>query len=178
MSIKSKCNICHNCKSDCGCKDDVLITQSNCEVSCYNPEKCSEVFSANCIIWDRDTLVDLGITKGMNVGDILERIIGVILNPNCNTPGEPCLAVVGFQSLSVAQTTATVYWSAEPSANQYQVQYKLATSPSFIGNPVTTNTFDSIGPLLPNTQYHIRIKTQCDNSISCYSDTILIKTKP
>jgi len=176
--MSQNCNKCKKCKSDCGYKDDVLKTSSVCPGGdCYDPEKCPETFSTNCIVWDRDTIADLGITKGMNLGDIIQRLIGVITNSGCNYPTDPCSSVIGFQSLSVAKTTATVVWTGFDSATGFQVEYRLTTSPAWLGNPETTNTYDSIGPLLPNTEYYIRIKSICGDQF-CYSTTILIKTKP
>ena len=60
----------------------------------------------------------------------------------------------------------------------YQVEYKKAVDPGWLAMPILANTVftETIGGLLPNTAYHIRVKSTC--TTTCYSLTILTTTKP
>ena len=174
----SDCHKCAKCESDCGCGNDVLLTPNNCpsNLDCPNPEKCPETFSANCVVWTADTIADLGIIKGMKLSDAIQRLIGAIVNPGCNYPTDPCSSVVGFYSTNVAKTTASFKWGEVIGATGYQVEYRLTSSPSWLANPQTTNLYDTIGTLLANSDYYVRVKTICGVNV-CYSLTLLIKTK-
>lgn len=164
----------------CGCADNVLTTKSLCPTeypSCFNPEKCSETFSSDCVIYTGDTIVNLDIQKGAKLSDVLQKLVGAIVNPGCNFPTSPCLAVVGFYSNAIAQTTASFSWGSVVPAIGYQIQYRQPSVAVWSINPSTTNTYDNIGPLLPNTEYYVRVSSNCGAN-SCYSSTLLIKTKP
>lgn len=176
MSI-TNCNKCNKCKSTCGCKDDVLTTSLSCTFPpCDNPEKCSETFSTDCIIYDGAEIADAGIPKGANLTAIIQKLIGMIVNPGCNIPGGPCLSAIGFTQIYTSQTTAKFGWGEVIGATSYGVEYKKPTDPSWTVNPSVTTTFDTIGLLTSNTQYFVRVRTNCGSN-SCYSDTLLIQTQ-
>ncbi len=121
-------------------------------------------------------------------------IAGDVLTPDTTFVGTPtlaasltvstdvCGAVVGLRSLSVTTNTIELGWLPQGAATEYQVEYKLATALSWtLVTPVTPTVgamieTQTIGSLLPNTEYHFRVDTTC-HSGSCYSVTISVTTK-
>jgi hypothetical protein len=92
----------------------------------------------------------------------------------------PCRSVLGLHSTSITSSVIKLAWLADSTAVSYQTEYKEATSASWLLNPAiapNANPVDTIGGLLPNTDYHVRINNICSGG-ACYSVTILIKTKP
>lgn len=167
------------CTKTCGCADDVTDMPLVCSQSlpaCVDPEECGETFSMGCVIYRGDTIANLGITKGMKMTDVLQILILAITNAGCVYPTSPCLSVIGFHSTAIAQTTATFVWNAVVGATNYQIQYRKPSSATWIANPTTTNTTDSIGPLTANTEYYVRVVTNCGAN-SCNSVTETITTK-
>ena len=162
----------------CGCGDNIFTSKSACDTPpvCFNPEPCSETFSSECIVYTGDNIADLGIIKGARLTDVVQILINAIVNPGCTFPTSPCLSVVGLKSTIVTSTTATFVWTPITGAINYQVEYKLIASPTWTVNISTTNSYDSIGGFTPNTQYYVRVSTNCGAN-SCYSLTLLITTK-
>lgn len=162
----------------CGCGDNVFTTKSACDAppACFNPEQCSETFSSECIVYTGDNITDLGIIKGARLTDVLQILINAIVNPGCTFPTAPCLSVVGFKSTIINSTTATFVWTPITGAINYQIEYKVFGTVSWTVNAYVTTSFDSIGGLTPNTQYDVRVSTNCGAN-SCYSLTLLITTK-
>lgn len=182
--LHRKCCGCDKpCNPPCECTDNVFAMKPYCAVvpECFNPEKCSETFATDCIVYTGDSIADLGIIKGARLTDVIQIVIGAITNPGCTLPSASplCLSVVGLGSTVITQTSATFVWTPIIGATMYQLEYKVANplSPTFILNPSTVNSYDTIGGLQPNTQYYVRAKTMCGAN-SCYSLTLLITTKP
>lgn len=166
------------CKDTCGCKSDILSLRPICSSpECADPEKCSEIFSTDCIVYTGDTILDLGIPKGTRLSDVLQILMNHAVNPGCASPNSPCMSVVGFHSVNITQTTAKFAWAALIGTLTYQVQYRPVTSNVWLFNPATAVSFDTIGGLLPNTQYYVKVNTLCGLN-SCFSLTLLITTKP
>lgn len=92
----------------------------------------------------------------------------------------PCRSTLGLHSTAITSSTVALAWLPDPSAvNGYQVEYKLATATSWTLSPAVAqavNPIDTIGGLLPDTDYHIRVNTRCASG-GCYSVTILVRTK-
>ena len=170
------------CKSKkCGCEDKGLTTPTPCihdTFECPNPDPCSETFSSCCVIYDKDTIVDTGINKGASMCDIIQILSLWATNPLCMDPNAVCKSVLSLFSTIISPTTITVGWAPNGVPASYQLEYKKAVDVSWLANPVLANTVftDTIGGLLPNTAYHIRIKSTC--TTNCYSVTILTTTKP
>ncbi len=174
----SNCTKCNKCKTTCGCTDDVLNMSLFCEFpECPNPEKCSETFSTDCIIYTGDEIQDAGIPKGVTLTTFLQKLVGIVTNPGCNLPGGTCLSVVGFNSITIAKTTAKFGWGAVVGSTNYILEYKEHGTPTWSSNPAVTTTYDTIGPLLPDTSYDVRVITNCSGNY-CYSSTLLITTQP
>lgn len=163
----------------CNCSGDYLSSSPFCGVipACANPEKCSETFSTDCIVFTGDSVVDLGIPNGTRLTTLLQLLMKAIVDPGCVLPTAPCLSVLGFASTAISATTASFSWGQVGGTVNYQLQYALAgPMPTWIMNPVTSNTFDTIGGLTPNTQYYVKVSTNCSAN-SCFSLTLLINTK-
>ncbi len=180
MSTDKKCG--HSVP--CGCEDTPLTTGTPCETGtpdCPAPDPCPETFCDECLVHCTDTIVDSGIQQGERLDVILQRLTLWILNPGCVTPGASCQSALGLKSTSISTSTIAVQWLPVSTATGYTVEYKQASAVTWILNPVkipSANPIetDSIGGLLPNTEYHIRVNTTCASG-SCYSVIILVKTK-
>lgn len=175
-----------NCKhtSPCGCADKGLTTNPPCAVNtpeCPNPDPCSETFSDECILHSGDTIVDLDIKKGDRLSDILQKMTLLLTNSACILPGAVCQSPVGFGSTAIYTSSVKLAWDATPNATSYQVEYKTVAALTWtLNTPVAQSTFptDTIGGLLPNTEYHIRVRAICGiEPTTCPSVTILVKTK-
>lgn len=173
--IKRNCG----CKLPCGCGDHVLTTPPACGTGnpdCVNPEKCSETFSSECAIYMGDTIANLNIYKGDRLTTVVQKLAQALLNPGCAMPTSPCTGVVGFGSYIITQGTIALSWLAAPSAITYQVEYRAITSAIWLLNPAVAGLTDTIAGLLPNTDYYVRVNSQC-NGFSCYSLVLQITTK-
>lgn len=175
------------CKTKkCGCEDQGLRTPTPCihdTFNCPNPDPCAETFSACCVTFDKDSIVDVGFNQGDSMCVILQKIALFLTNPNCVNPNADCKSVVGLGSMVISPTTIKLGWSPNGIPLNYQVEYKVATATTWIFNPTVANTIftDTIGGLLPNTAYHIRVNSLCSlvsKPSTCYSVTILVTTKP
>ena len=171
-----------NCKTKkCGCLDTGLTTPTPCihdTVECPDPNPCSETFSDQCIIHNGDTIVDLDLQQGDSMDTILQKLTLWLTNPGCIDPGSQCKAVLGLHSITVTPSTIKIGWTSEGTPLSFQVEYKLASALSWTLNPALpiTSVIDTIGNLTPNSDYHIRVNAVCAAG-SCYSVTILVKTK-
>jgi len=90
-----------------------------------------------------------------------------------------CKSVLGLYSTGVTTSTIALSWLTEISSLQYQVEYKLASATSWTLNPIVLPMLypiDTIGGLLADNDYHIRINSTCALG-TCYSVTILVRTK-
>jgi len=168
-------------KLPCGCDDHALGTPPPCEtgtVTCPNPDPCAETFSAACVVYTGDSIVDLGINRGDRLDSILQRIGLWLTNPGCITPGSSCLAVLDLHSTLIGSSSVVLAWSAVSTAINYTVEYKQASALSWILNPTlgpVAFPVDTIAGLLSNTEYDIRVNAGCAMG-SCYSLTIRVKT--
>lgn len=175
------------CKTKgCGCEDVGLTTPTPCihdTFECPNPDPCPETFSACCVIFNKDSIVDTGFNQGDSLCLILQKISLWLTNPTCMNPNATCKSPLGLYSTTVSPTTIKVVWSPNGLPTNYQVEYKKAVDLAWSILPILPNTTftENIGGLAPNTAYHIRVKAICGippASVTCYSVTILVTTKP
>lgn len=168
-------------KLPCGCDDHALGTPPSCEtgtVTCPNPDPCPETFSAACVVYTGDSIVDLGINRGDRLDSIVQRIGLFLTNPGCVTPGSTCLAVIDLHSTAIGTSTVVLAWSAVSTATGYTVEYREVGALSWTLNPsigALPNPADTIAGLSSNTEYDIRVNAGCAMG-SCYSLTIRVKT--
>jgi hypothetical protein len=168
-------------KTPCSCEDQGLHTSPPCAQDtpeCPNPEPCPETFSDCCVVHANDTIVDLDIKQGDRLCDILQKMTLLFTNPGCILPGSTCLSVLGLMSTTISPTTIGIKWQPSSTATQYITEYKLSTSLSWTMNPpvpLSPNPVDTIGGLLANTEYDIRVAAICLSG-TCYSVTIRVKT--
>lgn len=90
----------------------------------------------------------------------------------CSTPST-------FTTILITQTTANLYWIGSNGAMSYSLQLKSSTG-SWInvdGGPWTV-TSATVYTLLPNTQYEWRVKANCGNGGSDWSQPATFVTKP
>ena len=132
-----------SCKVSCGCQDRPLVTCPPCVTPpCINGDKCAETFSAACIVYTGDPIVDLGINTGDRVDKILQQMALLLTNPGCAYPTSPCLSVMGLQSGVKTTSTIAITWLPLTMALSYQTQYKLSTATTWLLNPPVTTPSD------------------------------------
>lgn len=178
----AECPTCNCKKKPCGCEDQGLTTNTPCAQDtpdCPNPDPCAETFSDQCVVHMPDGIVDIGIVAGERLNVTLQRLALILTNPGCIMPGSTCLSVLNLRSVKITSTTVKVAWNPSDTVDAgYIVEYKEASAMSWTANPMvlpSTNPTDTIGGLLPDTEYDIRVSTLCTMG-SCYSVTIRVKT--
>jgi hypothetical protein len=145
--------------------------------SCDNPETCPEVFSAECVRYLGDDILDVDIRKGMSVTEIIQKLILRITNPGCSSLGSPCLSVIGFGSTEIGTSYVKLSWGAVTSSTYYVIQYKLPEDPVWTSLSQTSLTNGIVMGLSANTMYYFRVVSLCDDELSCNSLTLKITTK-
>lgn len=175
----SKCGTSNNIP--CGCQDQGLTTVPTftCPpgVDCPNPEPCSEIMSADCIIYTGPAILDLGINTGDRFSTIIQKLILLATNPGCITPTSTCKSITSLSIPALSNTSIQVGWGLSPTATGYQVEFKLSTAVTWTLMPLQgpTATANVISGLVPNTLYDIRVNALCVSG-NCYSVTLQIKT--
>ena len=84
--------------------------------------------------------------------------------------GSSCSSPGGLTASAITNTSATIAWTAVSGAVSYDVDYKAATSATWI-NAATATTATSVGltGLTLGTTYDYRVRTNCASSSSAYS---------
>jgi hypothetical protein len=82
----------------------------------------------------------------------------------------PCVATTSLSSSNVTSSGATLNWAAVASVNNYTVEYKLASSTTWIiaNNAVTTTSY-ALSGLTASTLYDYRVKANCPSGSSPYT---------
>lgn len=90
--------------------------------------------------------------------------------PTCAAPG-------GLASSSITTSGATVSWTAVSGAVSYAVDYKAASSSTWISAATaTTSTSVALSGLSASTLYDWRVRTNCSSSNSAYTQAQLTTT--
>jgi hypothetical protein len=100
--------------------------------------------------------------------------------PGCLTMDDVCGSPLDFKSTEITPYTIKLSWTQLVFPIQYFVEYKEISAVLWNVNPVVPNgpnPTDSIGILLPNTTYYVRVTAVCPAS-TCTSVTLVITTKP
>ena len=81
----------------------------------------------------------------------------------CNPPS-------GLSTSTITTSSANVSWSSVSSANSYDVDYKINSSPTWISAATgTTSTSAGLSGLAASTTYDWRVRTNCSSGSSTYS---------
>jgi hypothetical protein len=95
------------------------------------------------------------------------------------TAGSSCGAPSGLSSSGITNTTATVSWTAVSGAVSYDVDYKAASSGTWINAATgTTSTSVNLGGLTQGTLYDWRVRTNCATESSAYAQAQFTTTAP
>jgi hypothetical protein len=95
-----------------------------------------------------------------------------ISNTNFTISGTPpaCGVPTGLASSAITETGATVSWTAVSGAVSYDVNYKAASSSTWISAATaTTSTSVNISGLTATTLYDWQVRTNCSSSSSAYT---------
>jgi trimeric autotransporter adhesin len=81
-----------------------------------------------------------------------------------------CGTVTGLSSSAITTTTATVSWSALSGANNYDVDYKLASSGTWINAATATTSLSvNISGLTASSLYDSRVRANCTGATGAYA---------
>ena len=82
----------------------------------------------------------------------------------------PCNAPTGLSESSITQTSATLVWNQMLGSSSYRVQYKAASSSTWLTATYSTAaTSINISNLTSGTQYQWRVRSNCVGGISTYA---------
>src|SRR5688572_22121352 len=83
-----------------------------------------------------------------------------------------CSAPTGLSTLSITATAGTATWAPVSGATSYNVEYKPASSSSWVPFGFgTTGLQWTLSGLEANTSYDWRVKANCTSGISSYAQT-------
>ncbi|MBK9109073.1 MAG: fibronectin type III domain-containing protein [Saprospiraceae bacterium] len=85
---------------------------------------------------------------------------------------EICNAPTGLTTTSITTNSATLNWNAVTGAISYRLEYKLSSDNTWtLLDAARTSTSFPLGGLAPSTSYDWRVRSNCSNSNSNYSQT-------
>lgn len=172
-----KCNTCEKC--NCGGSDAPLTTQPVYPAipPCTNPEVCSQIWDAHCVIYNGDAIANFDINPGDRMDEVMQKLMLGILTPACVDPLNTCTSVLNVRSGTITDTSIIVAWDALASApTSYDLEYATSLGgvyTTFSSNLLLTGT---ITGLTPDTDYFIRVTSVCAVG-SCASLVIKVRTK-
>lgn len=178
-----KCNKCNKKKANCDCGGPIRVptVYSNNPLNCPSPNPCTTITSMECVCYTGPSIVDLGINTGDSLENVLQVLILAITNPDCIIPPTDCISVlnVDYSYDNCGTNSLIISWDPTGTAISYQVEYRVVGAMSWSLNPVVVPpiTQSTIGGLIPDTWYEIRVNTTCTTG-NCYSLTIRVKTQP
>lgn len=186
-SSGTKCSKCNSGNNKCGCTDSPYTTVKTytCppDEQCPTPTPCSEYVDTACVIYNNAGIVELGISDGTSLQEILQKL-AIILDdlglPACADPTSACQATFNVYPTDVSSTSITLSWSPNPTAVTYVVEYKTAAAVIWNvlpAQPAANPTQILINNLTANTEYYVRVLSTCALG-NCYSATISITTLP
>ena len=95
------------------------------------------------------------------------------------TAGSGCGTPTGLSASTITNTSATVSWSAVSGAVSYDVDYKAASSGTWINAAAaTTSTSVDLSGLTEGTLYDYRVRTNCTSESSAYAQAQFTTTAP
>lgn len=94
----------------------------------------------------------------------------LITRNNTSAKLAACSAVTGLASSNISSSGATVKWSALNGANSYTVDYKLASSATWIAAATATTSLSlNLSGLTPSSLYDWRVKGNCTFESGAYA---------
>lgn len=167
----------------CGCTDtalDISPNFSNCPTECPpGSEECSEMFAMKCIAYTGDDIVEFGISNGDRLDEVIQKLILGISNPGCVDYSDPlaCTSALNLLVSNITNVSFEIEWDVTLNATGYSVEYKDATSLTWLILPtvVAPTNSQTIVNLQPDTIYDIRVNAICPAG-TCYSLNLRIKT--
>ncbi len=161
--------VCKSCKCEeklCGCADKAIPVSPPCGQDvdyCPEPEECGEVFSAGCVVYTGNDIVDTNINQGDRLDVILQKLSIWLTNPACIDNVGNCFSPLGLRTTFISQTIVKISWALGTGASQYYVQYKPASAltwTTFLPVASTVGQY-TISGLAANTEYHVRVYSSC-----------------
>ncbi len=125
----------------------------------YTDDACMYMFTAG----QKARAQALFVTGGSRVS--------LLSSPGCQPPtgGGTCGVASGLNASSIAQTTATLNWSAASGATSYNLQRKLSTSSTWTTVTGLTTTSYNVTGLTANSTYNFQVQTVCGGTSAAYS---------
>ncbi len=104
--------------------------------------------------------------------------VSLLTSPGCQPPsgGGGCAVASGLNATSIAQTTATLNWSAVSGATSYNLQIKLSSSSTWTTFTDITGTSANITGLTANSTYNYQVQTVCGGTSAAYSSAASFTT--
>src|ERR1041385_7872102 len=98
----------------CGCKDVALSTPPPCPqgVNCPEPTSCSEIWAAECVIYNGDSIYEIGIYPGETVSTVMQKLLLFATNPSCANflPDSTCQSVLNVRSTDITSSSIDLSW--------------------------------------------------------------------
>lgn len=177
-----------NCKTTpCGCEQGIPSAPFCGNVTCPNPEPCSETWSDCCVIHNGDSFtwvpdvileetVQFNVLQGERLCDTLQRFIAFY---NCNT--DPATVPYGLKSTNITSTTLTIAWTPITAAlTAYEIFITPVSTGTFVSAgtvpPSTTPSFTITG-LTANTSYYVKVRANNGADVRCSSVSLILTTK-
>jgi hypothetical protein len=95
--------------------------------------------------------------------------VSLLSSPGCQPPtgGGTCGVASGLNASSIAQTSATLNWSAASGATSYNLQWKLSTSSTWTTVTGLTSTTYNLSALTASTTYNFQVQNRLWWNIRC-----------
>ncbi|HPI53910.1 MAG TPA: fibronectin type III domain-containing protein, partial [Chitinophagaceae bacterium] len=100
----------------------------------------------------------------------------VFSNSKVFTTSSTCAIPTGLTLTSWADNYGATKWTAVAGATSYDVQYKAASSSTWIQVPALTTNAYWIASLSPATQYEFQVRTNCGANTTAYSTSKFFTT--
>ena len=118
----------------------------------------SEYYDARILgIQAAEDLYGIGSTEAIQTANAFDAV---------GLYGATCSAVTGLAASPVQDVSATLAWDVMPGAYYYKVQYKLASSSTWLNAATVTNATISLTGLTSSTLYDWRVRASCNATYS------------
>lgn len=100
--------------------------------------------------------------KNSTTGAVSERAVAINKTVSSTACSNNCPDPSGLSTTSITSSSATLNWSAAPTAASYNVDYKAASSPDWINVATNTSSLSvNLSGLTPTTGYDWRVQSNC-----------------